>query len=687
MLMVPMWSCKNAMQLLMHGDTSWAGPGGWWKLRWPLSGVITGSVTKIWKAFKAWNALSLGKQAPPMQKLEDMTPTPSRLWGTLAGLSMMAFLALPLSGLVMELGDGYGFQEGGHPLVTGRDYTTLNQRWGVILQNADNWKKNVPVRIPGAGIVYTKPEVDRKQFPFLESLPVVLPTDDGVPEIFLTAQAAGPIQGRSWGMRLQYNCSVVRDRSELRILNQHMENENKTAFYNFLNITAGGSTNPLIPSTINGTTLRSDINGNFVSTTADWRMYNLTKVPSFVQLGISDSEDYFFGGLGFARSNPPKTYRKAHRYYTHSDGSRDYIHYTGKTNIMEFAHFDFLGDLPKDYPQLVANYGTVPSLSSEYTVPAGFRTRQEPMSLVGIAVTCTSMSEVGLANIDGVSSTFTDFTPSDTARFALIEESQPDSMWLPQFNALPFSFGPAAMLLEHGTPRLEIARWNDGSLEEYPILGINSNASDVPKADLKPGSKVPPQEVQKPILSAEKIRQALLQAYANYAHALMYQGSPVDLATEERRLASSYPNATFPTSENRAALSESTDNLRTSAQYLPAFINLNVTGTEQKVLIRGVLPWEVPAVLLLIWCFGSMGLVSWYGFRKRWSDTLDAFSVFRFGGEFGKEMEEGKEFDDLTGSFEKCHALKKIPGLVGNVGSSPSDGRISLVWNERGSFV
>lgn len=95
------------MQLLMHGDSSWSGPGGWWKLHRPLVGI-----------FRLSRRVKKGQNGVG----RDAVPKPSALWGLLAFLSLLAFVALPLSGLTMELGDGYGFHGKDHPLATGRDY-------------------------------------------------------------------------------------------------------------------------------------------------------------------------------------------------------------------------------------------------------------------------------------------------------------------------------------------------------------------------------------------------------------------------------------------------------------------------------------------------------------------------------------------------------------------------------------
>lgn len=53
---------------------------------------------------------------------------PSKLWYLLALVSLPAFVALPMSSLCMELGDGF-IKTMEHPTVIGHNYTTFNNRF------------------------------------------------------------------------------------------------------------------------------------------------------------------------------------------------------------------------------------------------------------------------------------------------------------------------------------------------------------------------------------------------------------------------------------------------------------------------------------------------------------------------------------------------------------------------------
>ena len=52
----------------------------------------------------------------------------------------------------------------------------------------------------------------------MQSVPVVLPNNEGVEELFLTAQGDSPIEGNAWGLLIHYDCKIVQNQSDLRLL-------------------------------------------------------------------------------------------------------------------------------------------------------------------------------------------------------------------------------------------------------------------------------------------------------------------------------------------------------------------------------------------------------------------------------------------------------------------------------------
>lgn len=67
-------------------------------------------------------------------------------------------------------------------------------------------------RVPGLGVIYTRSNAEEPM------PPGILPKDDRVSGVFLTAQAQNPIEGVAWGLSLEYNCSIVDKLSDLTVL-------------------------------------------------------------------------------------------------------------------------------------------------------------------------------------------------------------------------------------------------------------------------------------------------------------------------------------------------------------------------------------------------------------------------------------------------------------------------------------
>ncbi|KAL3481018.1 hypothetical protein BJX99DRAFT_253999 [Aspergillus californicus] len=181
------WHAPDGIALFMHSRQSWSGPGGWLK----------------------YLQIIIAKRKSPVH----------RLWWLLGLLSLMIIIALPLSGLSMELFDGF-VKASGPPPVKGYNPESFNKRRDskALERSVSRWRASSPVNLPGAGIAYTPRGLDRNDYDYLTDLPNSLSTAQDVPDLFLIPQAQYPVSGRPWGMRLSYNCSVVESESELTIL-------------------------------------------------------------------------------------------------------------------------------------------------------------------------------------------------------------------------------------------------------------------------------------------------------------------------------------------------------------------------------------------------------------------------------------------------------------------------------------
>lgn len=196
MLMEPGWSPSNGMKLMMHGEKTWSGPGGWMRI-----------INWSWQLSRGGGKLTL----------------PSALWFFLAFPSIFIFIAYPISGSTIEITQGYlhgrNFTDG--PLVRGFSYSNFNERNVADVSDGARiiWQNGLDSHVLGYGALYTPQGYDRSSNAYLRKLPTVLPKDDGVTRVFLAAQAANPIEGNSWGLLMQYNCSIVDRLQDFRILN------------------------------------------------------------------------------------------------------------------------------------------------------------------------------------------------------------------------------------------------------------------------------------------------------------------------------------------------------------------------------------------------------------------------------------------------------------------------------------
>ena len=181
MLQSRFWRAPNLVALLMHSDTTWSSPSGW------LKAISHREFHMLWCLF--------------------------------ALLSILPFIAFPLSGLVFEVADGY-IGTSAHPFVIGRNMSSFNAESSSGGGTLSAWQIGLPPTIPGFGVVHTPPGVDRTEHSYLEQVPNTLPLTEPIPDMFLAPQAGVPTSGKAWGLRVKYNCSVVRTASEFTILSE-----------------------------------------------------------------------------------------------------------------------------------------------------------------------------------------------------------------------------------------------------------------------------------------------------------------------------------------------------------------------------------------------------------------------------------------------------------------------------------
>lgn len=174
---------ETRMSSDLHVDT-WSGPGGWCRA------VVQPSNRRVSVSGKEWFLL--------------------------AGPSLLILVGLSLSGLAMEPSDG--FVPRSKPLedgvkVKGFTWDTFNERrWPDAIDGATTiWENAIEASIPELGAVYTPPGDGLLA-------PSVLVAKEKVGPVFLTAQGKNPIEGNSWGLQLQYECSIAKNVTDFTVL-------------------------------------------------------------------------------------------------------------------------------------------------------------------------------------------------------------------------------------------------------------------------------------------------------------------------------------------------------------------------------------------------------------------------------------------------------------------------------------
>jgi len=574
MLMEPGWAPSNAMQIMMHCERSWGGPGGW--------------LAVARKVFLLW------------RRHDHPTQWPSKLWVVLASLSALPYIALPLSGLCMELSDGFVDSNGGPVVVIGRNYTTFERRIDddMIKQATERWRSASVPFIPGQGVAYAPEMADRRNndWSFLDTLPHTLPVDHGIHEIFLVPQASSPIHGTAWGVVLRYNCSVVSRMLDFTILNHRTgKRENKTH----------------IPGTTD--TYIMGRNQSFGG-----QVFNL---QAYMELGSSSYEGLATTWSWFQRYHDPGSTNYTPPPYDAAAGRLE------SNEVLEVALWQSINTHTDEPP--VTHF--TPNMDLESTIP---ELGHEIESLVpgtneslgympAIGARCTSNSAVGAATIDGRRFTFRDFRPGTTLPAA---ESSDNTA------AVRFSCAIPPIILQEtpSEPVVAPEEWLYGlfasSQQSTSLVTTGQKRAWLAPSPLQPSSLV----------------RSLLQAHASYALQLEYD-----------------------------------------SQYgIPGaggYVDVNVTALPaDKVLSAGVVPPVFVVVLLLAWAVISSTMGCWYGFRRRWSQVLDGYSMFRFGADCGDFVRSRPDFGSAA-DFENCDALRRIPGMVGNLAPSWTPGHIGLV--------
>lgn len=389
--------------------------------------------------------------------------------------------------------------------------------------------------------------------------PGSLPRDDGVSGIFLTAQTQNPIHGTAWGLTLEYNCSVVEKLSDLTILKR----ENLTAYERRPTFAAGMS--PVL-------------GGSFETGNRTVNMSNDTAWLGNLR-GVTE-----FGWMRWPldASHPGDLARGC--YYDpeeHQNLTHESYHKGDQGSVFEIVLWQHLAELESFNPKPRYNTSLRHNLTELYgmyhlanPVEGSFSFIQGepgqadslPIPMSAIGVHCSSSAAVGEAWIDGARSTFTDFVPTDTPfnNFSCAA----------RFNGYGITHVLQSTLLGYG--------W---------VNAIFSSISGEPQLYDKNLDK----SINLSYLQPEQLRRSMLRIYAAYAINLMYGNGRGFISTSEG-----------------------------GGGVITGSGNPNVTAFPSGTVIKpGVVPMEVLIFVFSVWTLMTVVLCCVYGFRPRWSDTVD----------------------------------------------------------------
>lgn len=578
MLRTRFWRAPNLVALLMHSNGTWSSPSGWVK-------------AVVHREFY-------------------------RLWCLLTFISVLPFIAVPLSGLVFEISDGY-IATSGAPSLLGRNKTTFNVRYDAYSTESvyrdrapapEAWRMAATPTIPGVGIIYTRESVDRSNHSAFEALPNSLPLNESIPDLFLPPQADKPVSGKAWGLRIKYDCSIVRSASEFTILGQkpassileELEDgirlrtpsgdildmwesfgqvaESGQNVYNTQAYYEVGQNTYLesLGDQYNGTHPGFDAGdgeGLVVFEYAAWQ-FRVNTLHNDKEKALDDNVEPSIEGMG-----------------------SPYVEDNGNFTVNN-TFFALKGDvLGPDYPNKMTDASDLFMLDS-IALGSSYGTLLSVADPIGVR--CVASSDVGTAELDGVTSTFGNF-----------QRDPPDFDEYHPFGALRFGQTARYML-------------NGQYYQHYKTGDLPGTVPDEAEHGHRYGSFVTP----------EALLRSVNLAFALDAFNLMYD-------------INSYFKRPWSEPEDERGLTSSREGKILSVASL----------------IPGAAVGYFVLALFCVWAALSVGLGLWYGFRWRPADRLDGYVMLRKGADMADELKGNGEF--MSGkSFHDSGTLAALSGDV-----------------------
>ncbi|KIW09903.1 hypothetical protein PV08_11679 [Exophiala spinifera] len=612
LLMDPRWAPGNAMQLMIHCDRTWSGPAGWVQIR----------------------------------------SRPSPAWLLLGLISVIPYVALPLSGFTLQLMNGYTTTRSSTAyranLVGLRPETFLDQNLeDVFTRSFNRWRSSSPSVLYEKSAYYlpagSRSEADRS---WLKAFPNNWPDEANI-TTFIAPQSSSIVEGEAWGLQTSLNCSVVSSISQFELLSQR--NDDGTAPrcppINF-NSSEG------LPE-YSGLPDLCDFDVYLLSPIANETLLNLNILDSvnfpvgMMELAVKHQKDSDFG-FDVPFSNVKPVLLEAALW-------QNPIEMVQKCAPLEKVVSNDLGTIVRGFKKTFTHTNLTAMLTGQ--------TDMSPKELDAIGVQCRSSYRTGSATVDGRTGTYTKFV--DQEADALVSATP-----VPLATAIPRIFRSevsAALSLQdmYGEQAfvdtinsLNVEWTADSNMDLNPMAYVASNISWL---------------------------QNLYKSVDAFYRQPLYcddEGN-VNLTTTTTWQQLQLINSTqLVTSMMRAHKAYALEMSKPTVQARSAFFLGNLTTVPQTLIVsRGDVPAQPVLALLAVWAFCCSVLGVLYGPRRRWSETLDGYSMFRFG----TDQPQVRQACRTTRRFTECSGLRELPGLVGDAARQKSFGYITLVDQWQGA--
>ena len=589
-LMLPRFAPVTAMGLMWHTDSNWANPL-WW-LRGLRSVVLRGLARK--KGFK------------PEQ--ESM---PNTLWMLLSMTTLLLFVALPLSGLTMDIANVLAYTDQ-QAQIYGPGSATFNQRSYLDLQQQIyyRWQSGRQTSPENGAILYAPhgtPNVSATYY-----------NDHAVAHSPSIQVFAGPavreaVVGKAWGISANISCNPT-PAEQLKMLQIHDLND-----YSIRSCVMKSGPDDCNLKWVTSTALEKETVDGFSNIFPLW--FNETALSDYeTEYSLVVAADGFFDNV--LNVNSPYTSVSNHDYLTFDSIEGKQPESSVTTSMFEMFLWEgsIFGDqvlqkLTTEHSDLIK----VITRPLGGGLPHGLGT---PVKFAGIGIHCEMKTAVGQAVLDPSRRTFSAFErglAKSNANTALANLGLYDVM-PPQILAI--SSLAAQQGYEGGLLGPLTSRDPDGqSTFDQTWIAAHAaiNSAPIPPSAGKNGDTVIERSFH--ALTPNDLRLAMYKLLGESIIAMMDEGGVDPWVGDLRSLS--------------------------PARYL----------------ISGAVSWIPVFILLSIWALvlssATIWMVCFAG--PRWAPSLNGFEMFKFGAQYTEEV------DDLeTVDFQGCgSALKRVPGMVG----------------------